>query len=161
MRRAWLWHEHPFKGENLQRVAFHEAGHVVLFEWLGATDIEARATASAGLTHVPQLQTPVQNVAEPSGEQLPILACTAAAAYHAGTCAELLAAGERWNGPVFRPHQLDHRLAEMMLAPVFGAHASCAHGYAQRLALHVLSHSWPRVCEVAQILTRGGTYHGR
>ena len=49
-------------------------------------------------------------------------------------------------------------MSEMMLAPIFGHNTSCGHAYAQRMALHVLSHRWERVCEVAQGLMRHGRF---
>ena len=59
---------------------------------------------------------------------------------------------------MFQPRQTDHQMSEMMLAPIFGHNTSCGHAYAQRMALHVLSHRWERVCEVAQGLMRHGRF---
>lgn len=151
LRRVCPWQSYPFEGENLSRVAIHEAGHVVFLEWLGVTNVTATATAQRGEV---RLVEPLNPEAEASPFARPDLAATAAAIFHSGTCAELLAYGVVWHGPVWRPMQQDHKNAELLLAPVFGAHASGAHAYAQRAALHVLSHRWDRVCEVAQELER-------
>lgn len=158
LRRSWAWQQHPLAGESLERVAFHEAGHVVLLGWLGVTEVHARAQPHRGevnvLSALPQM--------DPDNAPLerPDLAATAAAIFHAGTCAELLAAGQPWTGPVLRLQQTDHQRAEAMLCQVFGAHASGAHAYAQMAALHVLSHRWELVCGVASVLAREGRFRG-
>ena len=165
LRRAWAWQAHPFAGEDLARVAIHEAGHVVLLEWLGVTHTAAQAGAQRG--HV-RVMEPIEAQARIVPRSRPDLVATAAAIFHSGTCAELIASGLAWAGPILRMEQADHQNAEKLLSPVFGAHASGAHAYAQRVALHVLGHRWARVLEVAgalagspgkQISLQGGQHH--
>ena len=156
LRRVCPWQRYPLIKDSLLRIAFHEAGHVVMFEWLGVSELRASATPQSGTTDLLEQLPQGDDGATPA--QRPDLAATAAAIYHAGTCAEMLAAGNPWRGPVLREGQDDHQRAEALLSAVFGACASGAHAYAQRVALHVLSHRWPRVREVAATLVRDGRY---
>lgn len=86
------------------------------------------------------------------------VAATATAVFHAGLMGELLWAGLPWIGPIYYPEQQDFQNAEAMLRPRFGRQASCGHAYGQRVALHVLSTRWARVCEVAERLVADGRW---
>lgn len=156
LRKGWVWQDHPFSGADLERVAFHEAGHVVLLEWLNVTNVRAEASSLRGGVYI--LDTlPDADVTNSAADRAD-LAATAAAIFHAGTCAELLQGGAAWCGPILRLQQADHQKAEKIVRPTCGAHSSGAHAYAQRVALHVLSHRWWRVCEVAAALVRDGEW---
>lgn len=87
LRRCWPWQPRGHAGADLERVAYHEAGHVVLMEWLGLEDVRAEATAIGGLAHMPTsfLETPLP---DPPPDESGILAATAAAVCHAGVMAE-------------------------------------------------------------------------
>ena len=155
LNRVWGWQGHHLAhGPNLGRMAHHEAGHVVLLEWLGIGAVSATATPSEGLTHLPAVQSNEPKAPDPTGE----LTAAAAAVFHAGTVAELLHAGARWAGPIFRPMTDDHRMAEALLSPAFGSHCSGAHAFAQRVALHVLAGHWQRVTHIAQCLIERGEW---
>lgn len=145
-------------------LAFHEAGHVVVFRWLGiepthATVHEDAPGRATGFTHVrgKAAQGDAAQADAPGDLHIAI----AAAAFHAGLMAELLAHGLPWVQPIHQPSD-DHRRAEELLQPCFGAHASGAHAFAQRVALHVLSERW---CEVraiaAELHARGEWASGR
>ncbi len=145
---------------GLRSMAFHEAGHVVLFGWLGINATSANIwEASSGwfegrahmpLQPAPQLPAPVRD---------DLSAAVAASAFHAGLMAELIAHGLRWEHVI---HKLDSdfRCAEELLAPCFGSHASGAHAFAQRVALHVLSNRWSEVCRIAEVLATDGEWLG-
>ena len=155
LKRAWGWQGHHLAhGPNLGRMAFHEAGHVVLLEWLGIGAVAATATHSEGLTHLPDVPSESPAAPDPTGEAT----AAAAAVFHAGTVAELLHAGARWAGPIFRPVTDDHRKAEALLSPVFGCHSSGAHAYAQLVAVHVLAGRWKRVTQIAHCLIERGEW---
>ena len=153
LRRVWSWQNFTSSGHGLECMAHHEAGHVVLLEWLGLESPRAVATAVDGLTYLPENRTPPAMPADSTGE----LTAMAAAMFHAGTMAELLHAGTPWRGPIHRL-QDDHQRAESLLSEVFGAHSSGAHAFAQRVALHVLSSRWTRVQEVAAQLVATGVW---
>lgn len=150
LRRCWPWVEvsAAMHGPNLERVSHHEAGHVVLLEWLGVS-AEATATPTSGRCTWPLNTIDLQ---EPSADDSGELLATAAALFHAGIAAELLFLGIPWTGPMFYPRQEDYQLADEFLATKFGKHASGPHAFAQRVALHVLSGRWSRVREVADRL---------
>ena len=155
LKRAWGWQGyHLAHGPNLGRMAFHEAGHVVLLEWLGIGAKLATATQTGGVTHLPAMPTEPPTAPDPTGE----LTATGAAVFHAGVMAELLHAGAKWAGPIFRPMTDDHRRAEAFLSPEFGSHSSGAHAFAQLLALHVLADRWHRVAHIAQCLIERGEW---
>jgi hypothetical protein len=143
---------------DLARVAHHEAGHVVLLEWIGLTGATASATPSSGLCVMPALPASCPESGEDATGEL---AATAASIYHAGTMAELIHLGIMWTGPVFYPAQPDHQRAEAMLLPRFGRHSSAGHGFAQRVALHVLASRWVRVQEVAECLVKTGKWQSK
>jgi hypothetical protein len=158
LRRSMPWQSPPRSGPDLVLIAHHEAGHIVLMEWLGLTDgLTAEATPTAGLAHWPAgafdalpAQTP-----DPTG----VLVATAAAVYHAGLMAELMQAGTTWTGPIFYPAQTDYQRADEMLRGTFGRHASGAHAFAQRVALNVLASRWSRVQEIGSHLVNKGVWH--
>jgi hypothetical protein len=110
-----------------------------------------------GAAHWPALESFAHLPAEPldeSGE----LGATAAAVFHAGVMAELLAFGLPWVGPIHYPLATDYTSANDMLRGRFGNHASGAHAFAQRVALHVLSGRWAEVVAVAAELEATGTW---
>jgi hypothetical protein len=155
LRRAQQWQEPPYSGPSLDRVAYHEAGHIVLFEWIGLDDIKATASPTSGRAYFPEIFPPMKDTPpDKTGE----LAATAAAVFHAGIMAELLHCGHGWQGPIHYARQIDYQAADDMLAPSFGRHASGGHSFAQRVALHVLSGRWQRVQEVAEHLIKNGRW---
>ena len=143
---------------SLRSMAFHEAGHVVVFGWLGidATGANVREVAPGwvgGRAHMPH-QPPRQMPAAVPGD---VSAAVAASAFHGGLMAEMIAHGVRWEHLVHKPDD-DYRIAEELIAPCFGAHATGAHAFAQRVALHVLAARWPTVCEIAETLAANGIW---
>lgn len=156
LRRCWSWiyPSGALLGPSLERVAHHEAGHVVLLEWLGMSP-EATATATSGFCSFP---LNFADMADPSPDESGELTATAASSFHAGFAAELLFLDIPWTGTMFYPNQPDFQSAEQMLAPKFGSLASGAHAFAQRVALHVLVGRWHRVREVADCLVRCGQW---
>lgn len=152
--RPWMFPSGPLLGPCLERVAHHEAGHVVLLEWLGLSP-EATATATSGRCSFP---LKFADLPDPGPDESGELCATAASSFHAGMAAELLFLDIPWTGPMFYPGQPDYQLADELLAPKFGINASCAHAFAQRVALHVLSAKWGRVREVADCLVRNGRW---
>lgn len=156
LRRVQPWQYFPSAGPCLVRVAHHEAGHVVLMESIGLDQLRAEATAISGRAHWPDgvLEATPQPEPDPTG----IWAARAAAVFHAGRMAELLHTGAPWTGPVWYGAQVDFTVADAMLAPAFGRHASGAHAFAQRVALHVLWRHWPRVQQIAAHLVAHGKW---
>ena len=157
LRRAWHWQGTPaaMHGPDLVRVAYHEAGHVVLLEWIGLDGATASATPTSGLCFMPPLPA---NCPDPGDDATGELAATAASIYHAGAMAELIHLGIKWTGPLFYPAQVDHQRAEAMLLQRFGRLSSAGHGFAQRVALHVLTERWPRVRQIADALVLRGIW---
>lgn len=151
----WTYPSGALLGPSLERVAHHEAGHVVLLEWLGVDGVVATATPTSGRCSFP---LKVDQLQEPGPDESGELCATAASSFHAGMAAELLFLGIPWAGPMFYPSQADYLHADDLLAPKFGRHASGAHAFAQRVALHVLSHRWERVREVANRLVLDGRW---
>ncbi|MBX9959654.1 MAG: hypothetical protein K2Y15_05905 [Burkholderiaceae bacterium] len=151
VRRAYEWKPEPqeLKGPSLARIAQHEAGHIVLMEWVGFTGMVAEVSETAGSVNFPGRW---QDLPEPSEDSTGELSATAAAVFHAGLAAELLYFDLPWTGPVLRLEHSDHQLAEKMLSRSFGCHSSGAHAYAQRIALHVIQASWERCSEIAKQL---------
>lgn len=136
-------------------MAFHEAGHVVLLDWLGlGSNLRATATEADGFVHLPRLNLPTVVANDETGE----LAATAAAMFHAGTIAEMILCGATWIGPVYRPRQDDHQRAEALLCGVLGCQSSGGHAFAQRVGLHVLKGRWARVQAIADYLIRKGEW---
>ncbi|HRQ36269.1 MAG TPA: hypothetical protein PK361_11805 [Chiayiivirga sp.] len=143
------------RGPSLERTAHHEAGHVVLMEWLGLTPTGASATAGSGLAEweLPEIEP---EDAQGSYDR-PLAAAQAAAAMHAGIVAELIHAGLPWTGVLYRPRSQDWKLAAQLLAPHFGA-GLAGHGFSQRTAHAVLTHHWPRVQQIAAELIEHGRW---
>lgn len=131
----------------------------MLMAWIGLASpkatIEISETGARGETHWPEQQF-FADLPDPPPDSDGVLSATAAAVYHAGVMAELLEAGIAWTGPVHYGAETDYQRADDMLRERFGRHASAAHGYAQRVALHVLSDRWREVEAIAQQLEREG-----
>ena len=157
LRRAWGWQSPlaEMHRPDLVRVAHHEAGHVVLLEWVGLDGATASATSTSGLCLMPALPA---DRPDPGEDATGELAATAASIYHAGAMAELIYLGVKRTGPLFYPAQVDYQRAEAMLLPRFGSHSSAGHGFAQRVALHVLASQWPRVQKIARCLVKTGKW---
>lgn len=159
LRRSQPWMETPrvFRIPSLERVAHHEAGHVVMLRWIGLDSPRATACATGGLAFLPTVlpDTPPQGPDE-SGE----VACCAASIFHAGAMAELLHERITWTGPMFYPEQVDFQEANRMLKPAFGNNTSCGHAFAQRVALHVLQSRWGEVESIARVLIERGEWLG-
>ena len=157
LRRAWQWQYAPpeLHGPDLARVAHHEAGHVVLLEWIGLTGATATATPSNGWCIMPPVPA---NCPDPGDDVTGELAATAASIFHAGAMAELLYLGIKWTGPLHYPKQVDFQRDDDMLLQRFGRLSSAGHGFAQRVALHVLAERWPRVREIADALVLRGVW---
>lgn len=117
--------------------------------------IEESETGMSGAAHLPareffdQLPKP----SDPSGA----LAATAAAVFHAGVMAEMIAFGIPWLGPVRYQDATDFQLANSMLRERFGNLSSGAHAFSQQVALNVLTTRWADVELVASELERTGT----
>lgn len=141
----------------LMRVAHHEAGHVVYMEWLGLDVLGAHASEMGGEARfrMPAVAEAIPVPADDSGA----LAACAAGLYHAGPAAETLWLGLDGRKPFFEPLTTDYQASERMLRLRFGAHSSAGHGYAFRVALHVLSHRWARLQHIAERLADSGTWH--
>lgn len=142
------------RGPSLERVAHHEAGHVLLMEWCGLTPTKASATDRAGLAEWDLSEIEAD---APADYDRPLAAAQAAAVLHAGVVAELIHAGLPWRGVLYRPRSQDWKLAAQLLAPHFGA-GLAGHGFSQRTAHAVLTHHWPRVQEIAAELIERGTW---
>lgn len=160
LRRAQDWQARPCPPVSLRRIAVHEAGHVIMMKHLGLVSplatIEENETGMSGEAHLPgreffeQLPEP----SDPSGA----LAATAAAVFHAGVMAEMIAFGIPWLGPVRYQDATDFQLANSMLRERFGNLASGAHAFAQQVALHVLTSRWSEIEEVCNELERTGSW---
>lgn len=155
LRRCWPWQDRV-RDADLERIAHHEAGHVVLMQWLGVDGMRAEASATGGQALLPPGL--LSNLGEPGPDETGILSATAAAALHAGFEAERLLRGEPWLGPTLAPMASDFQIAEALLAPRFGFKSSAGHGWAGRLARHVLEQRWERVEQIAQALIERGTW---
>ncbi|HRP23623.1 MAG TPA: hypothetical protein PLF79_08675 [Thauera sp.] len=142
------------RGPDLARTAHHEAGHVVLMEWVGITPTGASATERGGLAHWDL--TEIAD-ATPVDYDRPLAAAQAAAVMHAGIVAELIHAGLPWAGVLYRPRSQDWQLAAQLLAPHFGV-SLAGHGLSQKTAHAVLTHHWPRVQQIAAELIERGTW---
>lgn len=161
LRRCAPWQSRPAMPVTRRRIAIHEAGHVVLMRWIGlespAATIAVDDAGAHGLAHWPDRQF-FADLPDKPHDADGRLAATAAAVYHAGIVAELLDAGTHWAGPVHYPLETDYLQADDMLRERFGRHASGAHGYAQQVALHVLSARWAEVEEIACQLEASGAW---
>lgn len=155
LRRARHWQSALPTTPDLTRVAVHEAGHVVMMEWIGMTGLSATATPTSGRANFP---IDPQNLPDPSPDSTGELAATAASIFHGGMMAEFLHAGIEWTGPVFYPKQLDYINADKMLQTRFGRHSSAAHAFAQKVALHILHTRWARVLDIAAQLVAHGSW---
>lgn len=140
---------------DLIRVAHHEAGHVVLLEWIGLDGATASATPTSGLCLMPELPA---DCPEPGDDPTGELSATAASVFHAGAMAELIHLDIKWTGPLFYPQQVDYQRADEMLLKRFGRHSSAGHGFAQRVAMSVLAGRWQRVREIADALVLRGVW---
>ncbi|WP_287369025.1 hypothetical protein [Thauera sp.] len=143
------------RGPDLTRTAHHEAGHVVLMEWAGLTPTKAHATEREGAAewNLEEITTEPDQ----AGDDTPLAAAHAAAVFHAGIAAELIHVGHRWQGVTARMRSSDWAHARLILSRHVG-HSLAGHGYAQRVALAVLTKRWPRVQEIAAELTERGTW---
>lgn len=142
------------RGPDLARTAHHEAGHVVLMEWVGIAPTGATATERGGLAHwdLSEIED-----STPADYDRPLAAAQAASVMHAGIVAELIHAGLPWRGVLYRPRSQDWKTASLLLAPHFG-NGLAGHGFAQRTAHAVLTHRWARVQQIAAELIERGTW---
>ena len=162
LRRVQSWQSRPKLSDPLRQAAVHEAGHIVLMQWVGLLPPEATIAATddgrvTGEAHWPARETFAQ-LPDPGPDESGVLAATAAAVFHAGIVAELIESGTPWVGPIHYPDATDYQRAAEMLRPAFGCHASGAHAYAQQVALHVLHARWADVEAVASELLRCGRW---
>lgn len=157
LRKCRPWHALPTvsPGTALDRLAHHEAGHVIVMRWMGLPSPGAFINAEGPVMRG-EAAWPARSfwaaIPDPPADETGALAATCAAVYHAGVMAEFLQAGVRWAGPVHYPAATDYQRADDMLRPSFGSHASGAHAFAQQLALHVLCSLWGDVVEIADQL---------
>lgn len=155
--RGWSVRPAEMRGACVKRVAHHEAGHVVYMEWLGLEVLGAHASEMGGEA---QFRVPAEAGSMPvPADASGALAACAAGLYHAGTAAESLWLGIVGQKPFYEPLTTDYQASERMLRLRFGAHSSAGHGYAFRMALHVLSSRWDRLQHIAERLTACGTFH--
>lgn len=152
----------PKLPDAMRQAAVHEAGHIVLMQWVGLLPPEATIAATddgrvTGEAQWPAPETFAQ-LPDPGPDESGVLAATAAAVFHAGLAAELIESGAPWAGPIHYADATDYQRADEMLRPSFGFHASGAHGYAQQVALHVLHARWADVEAVASELLRCGRW---
>ena len=161
LRRAQPWQTRPNLPDALRQAAVHEAGHIVLMQWVGLLPPEATITAYdgrvTGEAHWPAPESFAQ-LPDPGPDESGVLAATAAAVFHAGIVAELIESGAPWAGPIHYADATDYQRADEMLRPAFGCHASGAHAYSQQVALHVLQVRWADVEVVAAELVRTGRW---
>jgi hypothetical protein len=140
---------------DLARYAHHEAGHVVLLEWVGIAPESARADDCGGEVRFDPGQ--LDQDTGPNDYDRPLAATQAAACFHAGILAELIHTGHPWKGVTIRHRPGDWQKARTILTPHFG-NGLAGHGFSQRVALAVLTARWPRVQEVAGQLIERGTW---
>lgn len=162
LRRVQPWQARPKLPDPMRQAAVHEAGHIVLMQWVGLSPPEASIAAHdgrvSGEAHWPALETFAQ-LPDPSPDESGVLAATAAAVFHAGVMAEVLESGTPWIGPIHYAYATDYQRANEMLRPAFGCHASGGHAYAQQVALHVLRSRRAEVEAVAGELLRSGRWN--
>lgn len=144
-----------------ERLAHHEAGHVVAMEWVGLTVDHAFIAGQHGAANFKRHESsgteedrPLPGVGDPVFERA---ALQLAAMYHAGLAGEMLHQGITWTGFVYRPHASDFQIASRILEPYFGRCVG-PHAHAQRLALAVLARRWSRVECIAKHLLQHGRW---
>ena len=162
LRRVQPWQSRPTMRDRLQQAAVHEAGHIVLMQWVGLLPPEATIATTddgrvTGEAHWPARETFAQ-LPDPGSDESGVLSATAAAVFHAGIAAEMIESGTPWAGPIHYAEATDYQRADEMLRPAFGCHASGAHAFSQQLALHVLQVRWADVEVVAAELLRTGRW---
>lgn len=156
--RVWPWVSVPraIQGRDLARIAHHEAGHIVLMEWAGLVPLDATATDERGVARFDPLQ--VSSDAQGHEYNRPLAAAQAASVFHAGIVAELVYAGLTWQGLTVRLSSDDWSKARAILKPHFGDSGAAGHGYAQRLALAVLTREAVRFNQIASHLIAHGKW---
>ncbi len=156
--RAWPWVTVPsvIRGRDLARIAHHEAGHIVMMEWAGLVPLDATATSEGGAARFDPAQVPVDT--RHQAYNRPLAAAQAASVFHAGIMAELIYAGLTWQGLTVRLNSDDWSKACAMLKPHFGTSGAAGHGYAQRLALAVLTGNADRLNQIAAQLVAHGEW---
>ena len=161
LRRVWPFHEAPrvtAKTPDVARiVAHHEAAHVIVAQWCGLDVREAESSDQGGFMQLALDQPLDDQDAPPPAEGRPLAACMLAAMCHAGVIAELLLAGRPLKGVTARMGSQDWENACRALSLHF-APGLAGHGYAQRIALHVLSDRWDRVQQLADHLLECGNW---
>ena len=165
LRRVQPWQSRPKLPDPFRQVAVHEAGHIVLMQWVGLLSPEATIAATddgrvTDAAHWPDRETFAQ-LPDPGPDESGVLSATAAAVFHAGVMAELIESGTPWAGPVHYHGCTDFQRADEMLRPGFGCHASGAHAYAQQVALLVLQLRWADVETIAAELLRTRRWQAR
>jgi hypothetical protein len=137
------------------RTAHHEAGHIVLFEWVGLRPTAAEINHQGGTaSFCPESVGTGSDRSDPDGK----VSAMAASVLHAGLAAELLFEGIDPSRVLYLRDDDDTEKAGVFLSDHFGPHCTGAHWYAQRFAMHLLSESWPRVSEIANHLLEHGTW---
>lgn len=156
VRRVFDWATVPTEitVPSIERTAYHEAGHVVLLEWAGLDVKHAIISQDNGFT---LFDTPAAPQGASDTPTAPEHLAGLASICHAGICAELIHTGLVWNG-IVRRNDADWRMSDEILRPTFGS-SSSGHGYAQRVALAVLTERWDRVTEVARGIVANGSWH--
>lgn len=140
---------------DLNRACWHEAGHAVVAEWLGFNPTFVRVAEEGGQTILAEGPIPdwvpeevIDCVERADGS----IALMIAALWHAGVAAELLHEGIPWTGVVARHDSTDWINACDVLEALHWP-PGAGHGYAQRIALWVLSERWERVAAIAAHLS--------
>lgn len=141
------------RGPNLERIAHHEAGHIVQMRWAGLEPKHATATPTAGVAEFCEVE-PVHHPIAADDQTLVSAWC--ASVYHAGVIAELIHAGLPWTGVLYRPQSQDWKNATLFLGDRF--FGTAGHAYAQRVAHAVLTHHWPEVQRIAAHLISNGSW---
>lgn len=152
----------PLPSPNLRSIAYHEAGHAVLYAALRFRIDSCVATNTDGLTisHYPvaegaQLEKISQKKFLPQAEQ--DAACWLSAGAFAGIQAEMLMHGLPFRG-MFKLQDVDTRNADRYLMNAFplDGDRDAAAGYAQELARAAMMHLWLAVEAAAEILVAHG-----
>lgn len=158
LRHVRPWMQRPVFSDVRRQAAVHEAGHIVFMRWLGMPSPGATITTNeAGATGEalwPDREF-FAGLPDPQADESGTLAATAAGLFHAGVVAEAIAAGVELVGPIHY-QGTDYAQADEMLSERFGHHASGAHFYAQRVALHALASMWGDVELIAGALMQSG-----
>lgn len=147
---------------NLRLVAFHEAGHALLFAALGFRVKRAYATENEGLVEHYWPKAENARIENTGPNRHPPQAvqdagCWMAAASFAGVQAEMLSLGIPFYGMIQLQDE-DTRIAHQCLMDGFPSDRdrTAAAGYAQALARSALVHLWPAVEVVAETLVAEG-----